>query len=295
MNNELTDKELSNWFSTYGMITAERILERYFIKLPSLDLHAAIKNSGSFYHHLLKVPLKNVLNGIILQQANDYHVYAQKLFIDYLLSGETNKDEEAQGAATRDALENERQKLLTLGDEFNELQEKHGEVIAFSQKTLIQITKSLNEEQQTVITELAALFNEAGYKEKKNKMKQAIMHALIYCDRTAADSGGTVFAETINEFMKTSLSVELKERLSTILEPMLTLIDRFYDDADKYMEQAQDITLSSNSFRSQFFSAILRVIGLIKLLPDYKIDPVQDEINREPLYFDKNIGSIGID
>ena len=29
---------------------------------------------------------------------------------------------------------------------------------------------------------------------------------------------------------------------------------------------------------------------LIKLLPDYKIDPEQDAVNREPLYFDKSIG-----
>src|SRR5690606_37160436 len=102
-----------------GVITAERMLNRYQIRLQSTELLIAIKSPVSFYHRLLQVPLRNVLNGIIMQQAYDYHVYAQKLFIDYLLSGESGKDEEAQGALTRDAIENERKQLVILGGEFN--------------------------------------------------------------------------------------------------------------------------------------------------------------------------------
>ena len=89
MDGEKADNELSQWFSTYGVITAERILGNYKINLAHTDLVGAIKSPFSFYHRLLQVPLKNVLNGIVLQQANDYHIYAQKLFIDYLLSGES--------------------------------------------------------------------------------------------------------------------------------------------------------------------------------------------------------------
>ena len=80
MAENLTDNEFSKWFSTYGLITSQRILGHYKIKLTVEELIPAIKTANSFYHILVKIPLKNVLNGIILQQANDYHVYVQKLF-----------------------------------------------------------------------------------------------------------------------------------------------------------------------------------------------------------------------
>ena len=86
MAEERTENELSIWLSTYGLITAERILERYGIHLQHEDLLSAIKNPKNFYHQLLRIPLKNVFNGIILQQAQDYQSYGQKIFIDYLMS-----------------------------------------------------------------------------------------------------------------------------------------------------------------------------------------------------------------
>ena len=119
----------SQWFSTYGVITAERILGTYHIILAQTDLLAGIKNPHSFYHQMVQIPLKNVLNGIILQQANDYHIYVQKLFIDYLLSGESAKSEESQGAHTRESLESERKQLVSLGEEFNKKQLAHDSLI----------------------------------------------------------------------------------------------------------------------------------------------------------------------
>ncbi|HAU1956168.1 TPA: hypothetical protein F8S46_15140, partial [Legionella pneumophila] len=98
------DDELSQWLSTYGTITAERILGRYNISLPQDEILEAINIPSSFYRHLLQIPLKNVLNGIVIQQASDYHVYAQKLLIDYLLSGESSKEPDSQGAGTRESL-----------------------------------------------------------------------------------------------------------------------------------------------------------------------------------------------
>ena len=53
-----------------------------------------------------------------------------------------------------------------------------------------------------------------------------------------------------------------------------------------------EISVQARSYRSQFFDTIIRVTELMKLLPEYKIDPVQDAINRETLYFDKTIGEV---
>ena len=49
MAEEQVENELSIWLSTYGLITAERILERFQIHLHHEDLLSAIKNPKSFY------------------------------------------------------------------------------------------------------------------------------------------------------------------------------------------------------------------------------------------------------
>ena len=45
-----------------------------------------------------------------------------------------------------------------------------------------------------------------------------------------------------------------------------------------------EISQQANSFRNQFYETIIRVIELIKLLPEYKIDPEQDATLIESLY-----------
>jgi hypothetical protein len=44
MSDEKKENELSSWMSTYGLITAERILERYKIRLQHEELASAMKN-----------------------------------------------------------------------------------------------------------------------------------------------------------------------------------------------------------------------------------------------------------
>ena len=157
MSVEKSENDLSHWFSTYGVITAERILGRYHINLAQIDLVAAVKSPFSFYHKVLQIPLRNVLNGIVLQQANDYHVYVQKLFIDYLLSGENSKDESSPGASTREALENERQQLLALGEEYHQKEGEHNHLISSSQNFLIKLSADFNKAFDKAITAIAQI------------------------------------------------------------------------------------------------------------------------------------------
>lgn len=292
MNGEEIDNELNQWFSTYGAITAERILGRYNVNLAQTDLVAAIKSPFSFYHRLIQVPLKSVLNGIVLQQANDYHVYVQKLFIDYLLSGENSKGEEAQGAATREIIENERQQLVALGEEFQKVQGDQDYLIANSQRILIQMTQLFNAELEKAISLLNKLLKAAGHKVKKSQIRQAINHALIYCNVIEIQTNGSLFIAKMNEVLKISLTEDLKGKMLTSLSEILQMNIDFDDQIMDYVQQTDEINRSANSYRNQFFDTIIRVIDLMKSLPEYKIDPEQDAINREPLYFDKSIGSL---
>jgi hypothetical protein len=114
------DKELSTWFSTYGLITVERILERYGITINHDDIGDILNDTSSIHYQLLRVPLNNILNNIILNQAEDYREYCQKLFIDYLLSGAGNESNApAQGAAARESLEEDRLRLVSIGESYD--------------------------------------------------------------------------------------------------------------------------------------------------------------------------------
>lgn len=284
--------ELSKWFSTYGVITAERILGTYNITIPQSELLVAIKSHYSFYHNLLQVPLKNVLNGIVLQQANDYHIYAQKLFIDYLLSGESAKNEEAQGALTRESLENERKKLVTLGEEFRTIQLDNDALIASSQSTLIKLVKAWKLTLESALKLTHTTLKNHSFDIKKSMVRQAVNFALINCD--LSDSQGTnskyLFIDKFNEIIKIQLNDDIKESLVKNLAELIDLTMGFYTKIDNFNLRATELSELSQSFRTQFYETILRVNELISLLPDYKINPEQDAINREPLHFDKTIG-----
>lgn len=292
MNGEEIDSELSHWFSTYGIITAERILGRYNVKLAQAELVVAIKSPFSFYHRMLRVPLRNVLNGIILQQANDYHVYVQKLFIDYLLSGENSKGEEAQGASTREVIEKERQQLVALGDEFNNVQGEHDYLIANSQAALIKIAQVFNAELDKAISSLKKILRSPDSSEKKSKIREAINHALIYCNMAEVQNNKYLFIDKMNEVLNVSLSEDLKEKIVNILSEVLQMDMDFDEQISDFVAQTEELSRTANSYRSQFYETILRVVDLLKSLPEYKIDAEQDAINREPLYFDKNIGAL---
>lgn len=96
------------------------------------------------HFQLLRIPLKNLFNGIILQQAHDYQVYAQKIFIDYLLSGEASKEATSPGANTREDLEQVRLQLITAGENFQQQESANQALIYQSQASLIKLTSTLN-------------------------------------------------------------------------------------------------------------------------------------------------------
>ena len=221
MNEQKEQKDdWSAWFSTYGLLTAQRILERFHVHLAHTELMNAIHDSNSVYFQLLRVPLKNVFNGIILQQAHDYQIYAQKLFVDYLLSGEDGKEASSPGAVVREDLEITRKKLIEMDGEFREQERMHQILIAESQATLI--TLSQNFKQLLTIVENKPYF--------------------------------------------------LNEELAV------------------FIERSETMNLDLRNYRSQFYNIVLRITELLALLPDYRVDEVKTNENRESLQFDALIG-----
>lgn len=292
MDEKLTDDEFSKWFSTYGLITSQRILAHYKIAMPQTELIAAIKSATSFYRHLVQVPLKNVLNGIVLQQANDYHVYVQKLFIDYLLSGESGKPPEAQGAATRENLEDERKALVDLGAQFNQQQLDHEAVINTSQKILIKLSTDLKETMTASAGSIQVLCKRSGADFTKDQIAMHLIQGLIQAgfELKIHNIDKSLFINKVVGLLKLSESSDNRSQLEQILNPFFEVVSAVNQQIEDQLNNALIITEKARSYRSQFYQTALRVIELIKLLPEYKIDPAQDEINRESLQFDKSIG-----
>ena len=155
------DSDYAKWFSTYGSLTAARVLEHFGIKFQHEALVAALKNDDGIYAKILRVPMMNILNGIIFQQGYDYQVYAQKLFIDYRLSPEYAKEPDMPGANTRENLNEQYNQLSELSNTFNEQQLTHYRLISDSQMWLIQAISQLqNPSEDLVFLEKDPLFEE---------------------------------------------------------------------------------------------------------------------------------------
>lgn len=143
MDKGLEQTELMSLAATYSILTADRILDRFGIRLQQDLLLKVVENPQSVYFAILLVPYTNVINGIIHQQAYDYQVYAQKLFVDYLVSGSGNENSESQGADARDNMEKCRIKLTELSESFDKETVAHKQLILETQSFLIQLIKKI--------------------------------------------------------------------------------------------------------------------------------------------------------
>jgi hypothetical protein len=132
----LPENPFASLLPTYAMLTADRVFAYFNIQLNASEQLQAIKDSDNLYHQLLRVPFKNLVNGIILQQAQDYQNYLQKLLIDYLMSGEANADNEGTGKNARDAIEDARTKTITSNETLEKMRQQHQQFINDSQLML---------------------------------------------------------------------------------------------------------------------------------------------------------------
>ena len=143
MSEQVIDTQISKTTPTYGLVLAKNILQNFDVDLTDSELIHTLQNEDHIHFHILKVPYKHVFNSIILNQAQEYRIYIQKLFIDYLLSGVNDFSDDFPGADIRAQIETERLSFIALGEEFDKLVMNNDRLIADSQKQLIQLYKTL--------------------------------------------------------------------------------------------------------------------------------------------------------
>lgn len=285
-----TDQEIQQWYSTYGMLTAQRILEGYKIKLAATELVNALQNPESFYCRLLKLPLRNVYNGIILQQAKDYQLFAQKLFIDYLLSGESNKPEEAPGAMVRQDLEEQRNRLLEMNNYFHDLELEHESLITHTQKSMIKdsgqwqkILEGINKSIQKNLPENASMSAEKIY-----KTLNILLTHYNFESKTAIESSTWKYIE---KSVDTPLSDQTKHIFLHELQQLAGVSAATESDLKKYSQNITDMAITLGQARSDFYNFIIHSNALLNSLPEYQRSAAKVSEHQESLQFDSNLGS----
>lgn len=284
------DYDTTGWCSSYGIITAQRLLELYKIKLDADDLLEAIKTYNSFYHGLLKIPLRNVFNGIILQQAKDYQLYAQKLFIDYLLSGEVNKSEDSPGAPMREDLEVMRQNLLLMNDNFQVLELDQERLIARCQSTLIQDANQWLQGLTKITKPIQKKLRSVGVKKPDALVQKALVSLLSHYDFKQGKFDKKKPDEKLKKILGIPITPEIIDSFISEVTPLSEVVLKTEQSLKQHESEIKQMTLYLRQFRTDFYKFIVKSKELFMTLPEYVINDAQDTDNREALQFDSTLG-----
>lgn len=291
---EATQKEIAGWCSTYGIVTAQRLLEMYKIKLEADDLIQALKMTDSFYHALLKIPMRNVFNGIIWQQAREYQIYAQKLFIDYLLSTETDKDkqegEESPGHTVRADLEVRRQELIEMNDGFHALELQQDRLVARCQATILKDATAWAQSLKKVSSSIHKALGSLKIIKTEVLVHRALIALLSRYNFKEALSEKAAVWEKVEKGLKTTLGSEARRAIIAGIQPLSEMLVTSKANLNAHNGEVAQMSEMLREYRSDFSRFIIRTRVLFKLLPDYKVGTAQDTDNREALLFDNSIG-----
>ncbi|WP_419418689.1 hypothetical protein ACNVED_08985 [Legionella sp. D16C41] len=288
--NQQAENELSGWFSTYGLITAQRILERYKINLQQEDLLSALKTPQTFYHQLLRLPFRHVFNGIILQQVQDYQLYAQKLIIDYLLSGESGREEGSPGTLARNDLEKERKLLVSLNTDFHELELEHEKLIAHSQAKLIERAENWHNKLITLVKEIKKDLKDHDLTKNEATITQAL--TALLCNYNSKDNILTKQHawQRAEKIFATPLDENIRTKIATKLDELAHYTEDWDSKLAEFAEEVDYISKRLREFRNDFYQLILRAKDIIQLLPEYRLNSSLDEENKESLFFNSDLG-----
>lgn len=142
----ITEPKQNTWLSTYVLVTLRALIQHYEINIADDELNRVIDERSCVLYHILRIPLLAILNGITLEQTKDYHDYAHKLLIDYLLSDASIQTESNSGEDIRESLEHEREALIEHSNAVEELTTSRSQFINDTQEVFIDYIKEHNHE-----------------------------------------------------------------------------------------------------------------------------------------------------
>ena len=281
--------DFENWYPTYGVMTAERILGRYNIKLDYKALIAAVKNSESIYYQLLKVPLKNVYSGILMDHASEYQSYVQKLFVDYLVSGQADAPEGSPGETTREAIEELRQELKRFNEHFEQEQAQRRELIASSQALLMNHGREIN----NLIREIAKLVNSNVDTTESITDITHMVHEAITESKALNQDGfkaDSAFWSKLSELLGAKPSEGLIEQSQQYFNQLEEISSKIDQESEPLMGDADGIIEMMKHEKSSIYQLILKVKEQLSFLPEYRDGEERAQENLSSITFDPKFG-----
>jgi hypothetical protein len=106
--------------SSYGLVTADRLLARLGISLSPTQIAEQIQVPETYFHGLMFIPAKRLTIRGEIERCRDIQAYGQQKLIHYLFSGEASKEESEPGQTVREDIESKRQYLVDMGERFTE-------------------------------------------------------------------------------------------------------------------------------------------------------------------------------
>lgn len=281
------ESEMTTWLSTYGLITVEKLLDRYGMKLSPEDLSRALRNMDCIYFRIIQVPLKNIFNGLIFQQAKDYQAYAQKLYIDYLLSSGAEEDE---SQACED-LETSRQELVELGESFAAQELAHERLIARSQAFLIQYAKNYVQRLNQSIKKIKQALQKSGVIIHDDRLLLKVVNTLL-SDYHPHDNvvESDVAWQRVDRLLNQPFDLTLRALIADELLHLNKIDAETEATIEDYREQTVVMAITLKRFRSDFSSIIIKTNELISMVTRYHVDEQQLVLNQADLYFDGTLG-----
>ncbi len=284
----MTESEhtLTSWQSTYHLITVQRLLGHFNISLPDDALHIISNTQNTFYHQLLALPLKNIFNGVILGQVQDYLIYAQKILIDYFMSGESSRHEAEPGASVREDLEAQHNFLAKQDDTLQQIMTKHKQLIAQSQATLIAISQDWQQALDIVATQLAQNLSSTEDIFTTDLSQQFCQNLLIRHSLTELNNSEALAWQAIEHNNQRHFTSSQRQVILDTLEPLLAVQQTMSKKIDLYQDEILMIQTQLQQLQQIIKQAIVDLVKLIDLLPNYQINEKQLEMNQAAIDFD---------
>lgn len=282
-------KASNMWLSTYGLVTVERVIGHYQMSLSQQDLVTALNNPSAFFYKLVQLPLLNVMTGIIRQQAYDLQVYAQKLYVDYLLSGETVKPDSSPGGLTREELETTRLDLVASSKAFHELEYNHNKQISACQRTIIQALKPWKKALKEGVKNIHTLAKTHKVEWSEGQVEALVLSLFANLPMDSIDEDPKQVQSCIETPEGTVDMDAVISSFCQYLKPLKEAAINLIDKTNTLEGDAQSIQQQMRQYRQQFQQIIITTNELLMVLPDYQIDPEQDIINRELIHMDSDV------
>ncbi len=99
-----------------------------------------------------------------------------------------------------------------------------------------------------------------------------------------------VFAKNIHAYLSFPIDNRLNHSLKELFAEYEDLKLQIKIDLSPYIMRAEEMSKSILNLRTDFYNISIRVLELIKFLPNYQYNPVEEEKKRDNLYFDPNFG-----